>query len=58
MSTEDFTIWTYNLDKSKLDSIVKDFKSSNTVYANKTINIENFTSYKDYEDSLLSSIVQ
>nr|MDD3720304.1 ABC transporter substrate-binding protein [Candidatus Gracilibacteria bacterium] len=58
LSTEDFKIWTYNLDKAKLDEIVKDFKKTNTAYENKNITVENFSDYKDYEDSLLASIVQ
>lgn len=58
MSTKDFTIWAYNLDKTKLDDFVKDFKKENSVYENKNVIIENFSDYKDYEDALLSSIIQ
>lgn len=58
LSTEDFNIWTYNLDKNKLDEIVKDFKKTNSAYENKNIVVENFSDFKDYEDTLLSAIAQ
>ena len=56
-NSADVIIWTYNLDKSKMDEIIKDFKSKVKAYEKKNITIENFTSYKDYKDALLSSVV-
>lgn len=58
LSTEDFKIWTYNLDTTKLEDILKEFKSSNSAYDKKNIVVENFSDYSDYEESLKSSIIQ
>ncbi len=56
-STWDIKIWVYNLDKAKLESIVNDFKATNKSYNSKNIIVENFPSYKEYEESLNAAIV-
>lgn len=53
----DFVVWTYGLDKTKLDEVVKWFKSKGKTYANKNIVVENFANYDDYKETLISSIV-
>ena len=53
----DFVIWTYGLDKTKLDEVVKWFKSKAKNYESKNIVVENFANYDDYKETLLSSII-
>lgn len=53
----DFTIWTYELDKTKMEDIVKDYKSKIKAYEKKNIIVENFSSYEDYKETLLAAIV-
>jgi len=53
----DFVIWTYGLDKVKLDEVVKWFKSKAKNYESKNIVVENFANYADYKETLLASIV-
>lgn len=53
----DFTIWTYELDKTKMDEVVKEFKSKIKEYENKNIVVENFSNYEDYKDIIQSAII-
>ncbi len=53
----DFTIWTYNLDKEKLSNVIKEFKSKNKSYESKNIQVENFSNYLDYKETLHAAII-
>lgn len=50
-------IWIVGDDKTKFSEIVSDFKASNKTYASTTINIESFSNYADYYNTLASSFI-
>ncbi len=52
-----FVIWTYGLDQTKIDEVIKEFKSKAKTYEDKSIKVENFENYTDYKEALLASIV-
>lgn len=53
----DFVIWTYDLDKTRMDEVVEEFKSKAKEYEKKNIVVENFPSYDDYKDTLQAAII-
>ena len=56
-STWNFSIWMLgdNVEKARL--VIANFKELNPDYSNKTINIESFSSFDDYQYALTSAII-
>lgn len=53
----DFTIWTYGLDKENMTKLIQEFKDANSAYKSKNIVAENFSSYSDYKQTLISAFI-